>query len=198
MFKNYKFLRPPSARQSAVIQGILDFLQVDKYAIIYEMQDGNDKLAQTITTGDKRSTRYVFEALLPAKDLYDSATKVLVAEKLVKIKIQEVKVMVLACREQSVKTVLEVARDLGMVSEHFLWIGTEAVVRATSNTSVGITVSNFIGIKLNTSEETIGENKFKSVLLVVCSSQPVRTEIEFHDVEPSWCKSEPMVANWLT
>ena len=160
MLKNYKFLRPASTRQSEVIQGILDFLQVDKYAIIYDTQDGNDKLAKTITSGDKTSTRYVFEALLPAKDLNDSATNVLVAEKLVKIKIQEVKVMVLACGEQSVKTVLEVARDLGMVSERFLWIGTEAVVRATSNTSVGITVSNFIGIKLNTSEETIGENKY--------------------------------------
>lgn len=156
--KNYKFLRPASTRQSEVIQGILDFLQVDKYAIIYEMQDGNDKLAKTIISGGKTNTGYVFEALLPTKDLYDSATKVLVAETLVKIKMQEVKVMVLACREHSVKTVLEVARDLGMVSEHFLWVGTEAVVRATSNTSVGITVSNFIGIKLNTSEETIGKN----------------------------------------
>lgn len=156
--KNYKFLRPASTRQSEVIQGILDFLQVDKYAIIYEMQDGNDKLAKTIISGGKTNTGYVFEALLPTKDLYDSATKVLVAETLVKIKMQEVKVMVLACREHSVKTVLEVARDLGMVSEHFLWIGTEAVVRATSNASVGITVSNFIGIKLNTSEETIGKN----------------------------------------
>lgn len=156
--KNYKFLRPASTRQSEVIQGILDFLQVNKYAIIYEMQDGNDKLAKTIISGGKTNTGYVFEALLPTKDLYDSATKVLVAETLVKIKMQEVKVMVLACREHSVKTVLEVARDLGMVSEHFLWIGTEAVVRATSNTSVGITVSNFIGIKLNTSEETIGKN----------------------------------------
>lgn len=156
--KNYKFLRPASTRQSEVIQGILDFLQVDKYAIIYEMQDGNDKLAKTIISGGKTNTGYVFEALLPTKDLYDSATKVLVAETLVKIKMQEVKVMVLACREHSVKTVLEVARDLEMVSEHFLWIGTEAVVRATSNTSVGITVSNFIGIKLNTSEETIGKN----------------------------------------
>lgn len=156
--KNYKFLRPASTRQSEVIQGILDFLQVDKYAIIYEMQDGNDKLAKTIISGGKTNTGYVFEALLPTKDLYDSATKVLVAETLVKIKMQEVKVMVLACREHSVKTVLEVARDLEMVSEHFLWIGTEAVVRATSNASVGITVSNFIGIKLNTSEETIGKN----------------------------------------
>lgn len=156
--KNYKFLRPASTRQSEVIQGILDFLQVDKYAIIYEMQDGNDKLAKTIISGGKTNTGYVFKALLPTKDLYDSATKVLVAETLVKIKMQEVKVMVLACREHSVKTVLEVARDLGMVSEHFLWIGTEAVVRATSNASVGITVSNFIGIKLNTSEETIGKN----------------------------------------
>lgn len=156
--KNYKFLRPASTRQSEVIQGILDFLQVDKYAIIYEMQDGNDKLAKTIISGGKTNTGYVFEALLPTKDLYDSATKVLVAETLVKIKMQEVKVMVLACREHSVKTVLEVARDLGMVSEHFLWVGTEAVVRATSNASVGITVSNFIGIKLNTSEETIGKN----------------------------------------
>ena len=110
-----------------------------------------------IISGGKTSTGYVFEALLPAKGLYDSASKALVAEKLVKIKIQEVKVMVLACREQSVKTVLEVARDLGMVSERFLWIGTEAVVRAKSNTFVGITVSNFIGIKLNTSEEIIGE-----------------------------------------
>ena len=145
-------------RQSEVIQGILEFLQVDKYAIIYEMQGGNDELAKEIISGGKTSTGYVFEALLPASGLYGSATKVLVAEKLVKIKIQEVKVMVLACREQSVKTVLEVARDLGMISERFLWIGTEAVVRATSNTSVGITVSNFIGIKLNTSEETIGKN----------------------------------------
>ena len=144
-------------RQSEVIQGILEFLQVDKYAVIYEMQGGNDKLAKEIISGGKTSTGYVFEALLPAKGLYDSASKALVAEKLVKIKIQEVKVMVLACREQSVKTVLEVARDLGMVSERFLWIGTEAVVRATSNTFVGITVSNFIGIKLNTSEEIIGE-----------------------------------------
>ena len=146
-------------RQSEVIQGILDFLQVDKYAVIYEMQEGNDKLAkEIIISGGKTSTSYVFEALLPAKDFYNSATKVLVAEKLVKIKMQEVKVMVLACREQSVKTVLEVAGDLGMVSEHFLWIGTEAVVRATSNTVVGITVSNFIGIKLNNSEETLGGN----------------------------------------
>ena len=145
-------------RQSEVIQGILEFLQVDKYAVIYEMQEGNEKLAKEIISGGKTNTGYVFEALLPAKGLYDSATKVLVAEKLVKIKMQEVKVMVLACREQSAKTVLEVAKDLGMVSERFLWIGTEGVVRATSNTSVGITVSNFIGIKLNTSEETIGEN----------------------------------------
>ena len=145
-------------RQSEVIQGILEFLQVDKYAVIYEMQGGNDELAREIISGGKTSTGYVFEALLPANGLYGSANKVLVAEKLVKIKIQEIKVMVLACREQSVKTVLEVARDLGMISERFLWIGTEAVVRATSNTSVGITVSNFIGIKLNTSEETIGKN----------------------------------------
>ena len=141
-----------------MIQEILDFLQVDKYAIIYEMLDGNDKLAKAIISGNKTNTGYVFEALLPTKELYDSATKVLVAETLVKIKIQEVKVMVLACRERSVKTVLEVARDLEMVSEHFLWIGTETVVRATSNTSVGITVSNFIGIEFNTSEETIGKN----------------------------------------
>ena len=48
------------------------------------------------------------------------------------------------------------------VSEHFLWIGTEAVVRATTNTPEGINISNFIGIKLNTSEETIGKNNFKS------------------------------------
>lgn len=158
MFKNYKFLQPPSTRQSEVIKGILDFLQFEKYAIIYETQEGNEKLAKTIISGGKTSTGYVYKALLPIKDLYDSATRVLIAETLVKIKIQEVKVMVLACREQSVKTVLEVARDLGMVSDHFLWIGTEAVVRATSNTSVGITVSNFLGIKLNTSEETIGKN----------------------------------------
>ena len=158
MFKNYKFLQPPSTRQSEVIKGILDFLQLDNYAIIYETQEGNEELAKTIISGGKTSTGYVYKALLPIKDLYDSATRVLIAETLVKIKIQEVKVMVLACREQSVKTVLEVARDLGMVSDHFLWIGTEAVVRATSNTSVGITVSNFLGIKLNTSEETIGKN----------------------------------------
>ena len=158
MFKNYKFLQPPSTRQSDVIKGILDFLQIDKYAIIYEKQEGNEKLAKTIISGSKTSAGYVYKALLPIKDLYDSATRVLIAETLVKIKIQEVKVMVLACREQSVKTVLEVARDLGMVSEHFLWIGTEAVVRATSSTSVGIIVSNFLGIKLNTSEETIGKN----------------------------------------
>lgn len=146
-------------RQSEVIRGILEFLQVDKYAVIYDMQEGNDKLAkEIIISGGKTSTGYVFEALLPAKDFYNSATKVLAAEKLVKIKMQEVKVMVLACREQSVKTVLEVAGDLGIVSERFLWIGTEAVVRATSNTAVGITVSNFFGIKLNNSEETIGEN----------------------------------------
>ena len=140
-----------------MIQGVLDFLQVDKYAILYDMHEGNDKLTKEIISGGKTSTGYVFEALLPAKDLHDGATKVLVAEKLVKIKIQEVKVMVLACREQAVKTVLEVARDLGMVSEHFLWLGTEDIVRATSNTSVGRTVSNFIGIRLNTSEETIGK-----------------------------------------
>lgn len=158
MFKNYKFLQPPSTRQSEVIKGILDFLQVNKYAIIYETQEGNEKLAETIISGGKTSTGYVYKALLPIKDLYDSATRVLIAETLVKIKIQEVKVMVLACREQSVKSVLKVARDLGMVSDHFLWIGTEAVVRATSNTSVGIIVSNFLGIKLNTSEETIGKN----------------------------------------
>lgn len=158
MFKNYKFLQSPSTRQSEVIKGILDLLQVDKYAIIYETQKGNEKLAKTIISGGKTSTGYVYKALLPIKDLYDSTTRVLIAETLVKIKIQEVKVMVLACREQSVKTVLEVARDLGMVSDHFLWIGTEAVVRATSNTSVGIIVSNFLGIKLNTSEETIGKN----------------------------------------
>lgn len=146
-------------RQSEVIRGILEFLQVDKYAVIYDMQEGNDKLAkEIIISGGKTSTGYVFEALLPAKDFYNSATKVLAAEKLVKIKMQEVKVMVLACREQSVKTVLEVAGDLEIVSERFLWIGTEAVVRATSNTAVGITVSNFFGIKLNNSEETIGEN----------------------------------------
>lgn len=146
-------------RQSEVIRGILEFLQVDKYAVIYDMQEGNDKLAkEIIISGGKTSTGYVFEALLPAKDFYNSATKVLAAEKLVKIKMQEVKVMVLACREQSVKTVLEVAGDLGIVSERFLWIGTEPVVRATSNTAVGITVSNFFGIKLNNSEETIGEN----------------------------------------
>lgn len=150
-------------RQSEVIQGILDFLQVDKYAVIYDMQEGNDKLAkEIIISGGKTSTGYVFEALLPVKNFYNSATKVFVAEKLVKIKMQEVKVMVLACREQSVKTVLEVAGDLGMVSEGFLWIGTEAVVRATSNTVVGITVSNFIGIKLNNSEETIGEHRSPS------------------------------------
>lgn len=146
-------------RQSEVIRGILEFLQVDKYAVIYDMQEGNDKLAkEIIISGGKTSTGYVFEALLPAKDFYNSATKVLAAEKLVKIKMQEVKVMVLACREQSVKTVLEVAGDLEIVSERFLWIGTEAVVRATSNTAVAITVSNFFGIKLNNSEETIGEN----------------------------------------
>lgn len=146
-------------RQSEVIRGILEFLQVDKYAVIYDMQEGNDKLAkEIIISRGKTSNGYVFEALLPAKDFYNSATKVLAAEKLVKIKMQEVKVMVLACREQSVKTVLEVAGDLGIVSERFLWIGTEAVVRATSNTAVGITVSNFFGIKLNNSEETIGEN----------------------------------------
>lgn len=161
MFKNYKFLRPPSTRQSEVIKGILDFLQVDKYAIIYEMHEGNDKLAKKIISGGKTSTGYVFQASLPAKDLHDSATKVLLAETLVKIKIQDVKVVVLACREQSVKTVFEVAKDLGMVSEHFLWIGTEAVVRATTNTPEGINISNFIGIKLNTSEETIGKNNFK-------------------------------------
>ena len=158
VFKNYKFLQPPSTRQSDVIKGILDFLQLDNYAIIYETQEGNEELAKTIISGGKTSTGYVYKGLLPIKDLYDSATRVLIAETLVKIKIQEVKVMVLACREQSVKTVLEVARDLGMVSEHFLWIGTEAVVRATSSTSVGIIVSNFLGIKLNTSEETIGKN----------------------------------------
>lgn len=158
MFKNYKFLQPPSTRQSEVIKGILDFLQVDKYAIIHETQEGNEKLAKTIISEGKTSTGYVYKVLLPIKDLYDSATRVLIAETLVKIKIQEVKAMILACREQSVKIVLEVARDLGMVSDHFLWIGTEAVVRATSNTSVGIIVSNFLGIKLNTSDETIGKN----------------------------------------
>ena len=163
MFQNYKYLRSPLTHQSKVILGILDSLQVDKYAIIYETREGNDKLAKQIisSAGNKTRASNVFEAELPSNDRHDgSAAKVLVTEELVKIKIQNIKVIVLACREQSVKTVFNVAKELGMVSENYLWIGTESVVLVLNDTIEEAVISNFIGIKLNTSEETIGKNKF--------------------------------------
>lgn len=140
-----------------MIQGILDSLQVDKYSIMYDIHEGNDVLAKEISS-DKTRADKVFEAEIPSKNLHDGTSKFVIAEELVRIKIQEIKVIVLACRQHSVKIVFDVAKDLGMVSENLLWIGTESVVRALNETDKGIFVSNFIGIKLNTSDETIGKN----------------------------------------
>lgn len=188
MFQNYKYLRSPLTHQSKVILGILDSLQVDKYAIIYETREGNDKLAkQIMSSGDKIRASNVFEAVLPFNDRHDgSAAKVLVTEELIKIKIQKIEVIVLACREQSVNTVFNFAKELGMVSENYLWIGTESVVRVLNDTIEEAVISNFIGIKLNTSEETIGKNKrgptrtlssrgvFKPIRTQMLCFQPIR------------------------
>lgn len=137
---------------------MLDSLQVDKYSIMYDVHEGNDILAKEIVSGDKTRADKVFEAEIPSKNLHDGTSKFLIAEELVRIKIQEIKVIVLACRQHSVKVVFDVAKDLGMVSKTLLWIGTDSVVRALNETDKEIFVSNFIGIKLNTSDETIGKN----------------------------------------
>ena len=168
MFQNYRYLRSPLTHQSKAIQAILDALQVQKYSIVYETQKGNVKLAKAVISLDTKRAGNVFEAPLPSKEKHDDSTFVVhVTEVLTRIKIQEIKVIVLSCREQSVKTVFDVAKKLGMVSENFLWIGTEAVTQALNDTTNGqgtpIRILNFIGIKLNTSEETIGRNNLKII-----------------------------------
>lgn len=181
MFQNYKYLRSALTNQSEAIQGILDSVQVAKYSILYDSHEGNDKLAKEILSADKTRAGNVFEAVLPSENLNDSASKFLVAEELVRIKIHQIRVIVLACRERSVRNVFEVAKELGMVSGNFLWIGTESVVRAINVTDGKTFVSNFIGIRLNTSDETIGKNKSSlkrdPVYMYSCSACGVREPI---------------------
>ena len=78
-------------------------------------------------------------------------------EEMLRIKIQEIKVIFLACREKLVKAVFDIASELGMTSEHFLWVGTESVVQGINNTAEDTPIVNFIGIKTSTSDETIGK-----------------------------------------
>ena len=166
MYYNYKYLQPPVTQQSKVIQATLDFLKVKKYSIVYEMHKENEKLAQEGFSPDTNRNGYVFVTPLVSKGKYADFTTLVVqvTEVLTKIKIQEIKVIVLTCGEELVRTVFKIATKLGMVSEDFLWIGTEAVIQALNVTNdrhqdMPIGISNLIGVKLNMSEETIGKKQ---------------------------------------
>ena len=78
-------------------------------------------------------------------------------EEMLKIKIQGIKVIFLACREKLVKAVFDIASELKMASENFLWIGTESVAHGINNTAEDTPIVNFIGIKTSTSDKTIGK-----------------------------------------
>ena len=162
LFENYRFVLPPLIRQAEVIEKILDSLEVHNYSILHDMNKENHALANEMISRHKTSTGNVFKAVLPSNNIYHSSAKQ--KEELIRIKIRGIKVIVLACRQQSVRALFDAANELGMASENFLWIGTESVVRAINGTIEEKSIANLVGIKITTSDKTIGMLSFaKSV-----------------------------------
>ena len=156
-YGNYFFLLPPLDEEGSVLRELLISLNASKFAILHD-NTSNSRVISTQLTKPFRNrvteaVETTFDTLLPFNALRGD-----VITYLTRLKLRDVRVIVLSCQDLLADVVFRVAQDLQVNTNGYLWIVSEGVLRTIEQ----LQDSGYHGFPTNLIGITVGDSLTKT------------------------------------